>query len=253
MDYILILLGIKIDLNNLEEKNNHIEKMIIIGDFMKKKFGDLTTEEVKEAFRMYVAREFPKIKPFRIIDPLNVGEVLNAFVIYSNDHLKIYRDKKSLLAEKNKEKELAEKNEKAFNNLLTDLTLHFINTGEIKQTYLFNELHKRGEFKFLTKEKINKIKRKAYKILCKEKGSGDDSLNQIKRIAKIKFLQKRGVDETEILKNINNSDLKNNSHINYEISKIIKRINKDNSPLKRIGKELVLKEYLTLKIKCSTS
>ena len=71
--------------------------MLFILDFIKDKFGDLTAEEIKQAFKMYVAKEFPDIKVFRILDSIVVGDVLNAFREYRNESLRTYSQKKQLL------------------------------------------------------------------------------------------------------------------------------------------------------------
>ncbi|MBC7749572.1 MAG: hypothetical protein H7Z76_13530 [Methylotenera sp.] len=95
MNYILAILNIKV--SSPEEKTELNNQMIVIHDFLKTKFGHLTIPEIKEAFKMYVAKEFQDIKVFRLLDCISVGEVLTAYINFRNDSLRVYDDKKRLL------------------------------------------------------------------------------------------------------------------------------------------------------------
>lgn len=76
LNFILNLLNIK----SLEDDfNDHQKNMAFIYKFIVDKFAFLTTEEVKEAFRMYVAKEFD-IKVFRILDCVLIGDVLTSYI-----------------------------------------------------------------------------------------------------------------------------------------------------------------------------
>lgn len=68
--------------------------MLVVMDFIKNRFGGLTIEEIKEAFKMYVAKEFIEIKVFRMLDSVCAGEVLNAYINHRAEMLKIYNAKK---------------------------------------------------------------------------------------------------------------------------------------------------------------
>lgn len=68
--------------------------MLVVSDFLKTKFGHLTIPEIKEAFKMYVAKEFPQIKVFRILDCVSIGEVLSAYTEFRNESLRVYDQKK---------------------------------------------------------------------------------------------------------------------------------------------------------------
>lgn len=59
----------------------------------------MTVPEIKEAFKMYVAKEFEDVKVFRVLDCVAVGEVLNAFREYRNESLRVYDNKKKKLLE----------------------------------------------------------------------------------------------------------------------------------------------------------
>lgn len=92
MNFLIRILNIKV--SNKEEQDNLDFQMPLILDFIKTKFGTLTIPEIKEAFKMFVAKEFPELKVFRMLDCIAVGEVLSAFVNFRNDNLRVYADKK---------------------------------------------------------------------------------------------------------------------------------------------------------------
>lgn len=96
LNFIQAILNIKTNSEN--EKKNLYQQMIIIWDILKSKFPNITTEEIKEAFKMYVAGEFENIKVFRnVIDAILVCEVLNAYIDFRNENLRVYEAKKKLL------------------------------------------------------------------------------------------------------------------------------------------------------------
>lgn len=109
LNYVLTLLNIKAS-NNEEHEDLSIQMLVVL-DFINDKFGDLTTEEIKQAFKMYVAKEFPQIKVFRILDSIVVGEVLNAYRDYRNEALRTYSHKKQLLLTQSSPVSESEKNE----------------------------------------------------------------------------------------------------------------------------------------------
>lgn len=93
INYILILLNVKPPLT-VEELTYRDTQMLVLCDFITDKFGQLTSEEIKTAFKMYVAREFKGVKVFKILDAVSLGEVLNAYVNYRDEHLHVYYSKK---------------------------------------------------------------------------------------------------------------------------------------------------------------
>lgn len=95
MSYIIRILNIKVA--SKAEQDEMDFQMPIILDFIKSKFGTLTIPEIKEAFKMYVAREFEGIKVFRILDCILVGEILTAYTDFRNESLRIYDSKKQTL------------------------------------------------------------------------------------------------------------------------------------------------------------
>lgn len=98
INFLITILNIKI--SSEEEKLQLDKQMALIFDLIKTKFGSLTVPEIKEAFKMYVAKEFEDIKVFRMLDCIVVGEILTAFVNFRNESLRVYDSKKqSLLSE----------------------------------------------------------------------------------------------------------------------------------------------------------
>lgn len=99
INYLLAIINIKIDLNNPSEVNHLKTQGLVILDFIKSKFGMLTIPEIKEAFKMYIAKDFPEIKVYRILDCVVVGEILSAYKDFSTESLRIYDSKKRLFLE----------------------------------------------------------------------------------------------------------------------------------------------------------
>ena len=101
INYLLTILNIKV--SNEDEAQDLKIQMLVVSDFLKSKFGSLTIEEIKEAFKMFVAREFPEIKVFRILDCVSIGEVLQAYIEFRNESLRNYEYQKKVLLESPKE------------------------------------------------------------------------------------------------------------------------------------------------------
>lgn len=95
INYLLTILNIKVS-NEQDAKDLQIQ-MLVVSDFLKSKFGNLTIPEIKEAFKMFVAREFSHIKVFRILDCVSIGEVLQAYTEFRNESLRMYSQKKQNL------------------------------------------------------------------------------------------------------------------------------------------------------------
>lgn len=101
LNYLITILNLKAS-TETEAKDLSIQ-MLVVMDFIKSKFGSLTIPEIQEAFKMYLAKEFPGVKVFRILDCVVVGEVLNAFKEFRNESLRVYDRKKLLLIAESKQ------------------------------------------------------------------------------------------------------------------------------------------------------
>lgn len=86
------LVGVK-NLGETQDENDRNFKFIY--EFIINKFGFLTIEEIKEAFRMYVAKEF-EIKVFRILDCILIAEVLDNYINFRNEKLRSYEPKNKI-------------------------------------------------------------------------------------------------------------------------------------------------------------
>ena len=93
INFLVSILNIKV--SDREEQKKMDVQMVLVYDLILTKFGHLTVPEIKEAMKMYVAKEFPEIKVFRLLDCVSIGEILNAFVEFRNESLRVYSDKKT--------------------------------------------------------------------------------------------------------------------------------------------------------------
>jgi len=92
INYLVVLLNLKTT-NNVDNDNLQVQMLVVL-DFIKSKFGFLTTEEIKEAFKKYVAGDFA-IKVFRILDSIVVADVLNAYIDYRAEIIRTHGSKKT--------------------------------------------------------------------------------------------------------------------------------------------------------------
>ncbi len=97
LNFLITILNIKV--SSEEEKLQLDKQMVLIFDLIKSKFGSLTVQEIKEAFKMFVSGEFPDLKVFRMLDCIVVADVLNAYREFRNESLRAYDQKKKLLIE----------------------------------------------------------------------------------------------------------------------------------------------------------
>lgn len=100
LNYIITLLNIKVE-NEIQSKDLNIQMLVIL-DFVKDKFGFLTVEEIREAFKMYVAKELGFKEIYRNLDTIVVSDVLNAYVDFRNESLRVYEMKKQNLLQQDK-------------------------------------------------------------------------------------------------------------------------------------------------------
>lgn len=112
LNFLITILNIKVSSD--DEKLQLDKQMILIFDLIKTKYGSLTVPEIKEAFKMYVSKEFPEIKVFRMLDCIVVGEILTAFTDFRNESLRVYDAKKQSLL--NKPSEISEEEKQAIRN-----------------------------------------------------------------------------------------------------------------------------------------
>lgn len=152
INYLLTILNIKVS-NQNEAKDLEIQ-MLVVSDFLKSKFGFLTIEEIKEAFKMFVAREFPDIKVFRILDCVAIGEVLQAYTNFRNESLRTYIDKKQVLLSAPPPKTDEEK--KQIRLKFIEMLFEEIKKDKFSDSawLLYDELYNSGKIKITDEEKF---------------------------------------------------------------------------------------------------
>lgn len=152
INFIITILNIKVE-NDPDEIKKMNQQMLLVGDMIRTKFGYLTIPEIKEAFKMYVSKEFSNIKVFRILDCISIGEVLTAFTDFRNESLRVYDKKKEkLLIEQNKISE--EEKQQIRNYFLLVIYNDLLKNGYSDDAWqLFFDLEKSGKINSTTEDK----------------------------------------------------------------------------------------------------
>lgn len=91
INFILDILGVKSLDEDLDEHNRKVK---FIFEFIISKFGFLTIPEIKESFKMYVAKDFGHCDIYRTLDSIVVSDVLNCFIDFRSEKLRVYTQKK---------------------------------------------------------------------------------------------------------------------------------------------------------------
>lgn len=167
INYLITILNIKV--SSQEEANDLKIQMLVVSDFLKSKFGYLTIPEIKEAFKMYVAREFPEIKVFRILDCPSIGEVLKSYTEFRNESLRIYEQKKKLINSPPQIVSMEDK--KKIRDSFIDLVFEELQTSEYYDSawLLYDDLYLSGKIKITDEEKINLYKAEYQKYLSEKR------------------------------------------------------------------------------------
>lgn len=221
LNFILSLLNIKtID----EDPQENQRQLAFIYKFIIDKFSFLTIEEIKEAFKMYVANQF-EVKVFRMIDCVVVGEVLYSFIEHRNNILQNYTPientpKLEIITNSAKE----EINKKAVNRVFNE----FKEEKELPNglTYIYDILVENGLIK------------------VPNKNTPKLSLYYDK---KMKEAQKEMISETK--KAIERSKMRLDKSNLFSLKDTLNSIesNKDNSIILR-AKRIILKEFFISRI-----
>lgn len=151
INYLITILNIKV--SSQEEADDLKIQMLVVSDFLKTKFGHLTIPEIKEAFKMYVAREFPNIKVFRILDCPSIGEVLQAYTDFRAEALRKYSQQKTALLQAPSGP--TEEDKKKIRNKLVDIIFEDLKKqGHSNEAhFLYDELYDSGKIKVTDIEK----------------------------------------------------------------------------------------------------
>lgn len=152
MNYMVSVLNIKAA--NEDEVSELEKQMILVLDLIRSKFGNLTIKEVEEAFKMYVSKEL-NIKVFRLLDCVSVGEILNQYVNFRNESLRVYDHKKQQF--QNRLPEMTEEaKEEIVKNGINKRFLDYKSSGELEDPteYIFDFLLEKGIIKNSTTPKL---------------------------------------------------------------------------------------------------
>lgn len=168
--------------------------MLVVSDFIKTKFGFLTIPEIQEAFKMFVAKEFSEIKVFRILDCIVVGEVLNAFIDFRNENLRVYEQKKQSVMLEKENKITPDKEFKIMSEAINKKYYEYLESKDIQEPFahIFKELIERSIIKMPTKEtpKLslyydNKIKEASEQLIDEFKNTSETDKYKRKLIKEV--------------------------------------------------------------------
>lgn len=160
LNFLITILNIK---SSSDDEQQHLDKqMILIFDLIKTKFGSLTVPEIKEAFKMYVSKEFSEIKVFRMLDCIVVGEILRAFVDFRNESLKVYDDKKRNLL--NQTNEMSEEEKNNLRNEFLKTTFEEVQSNRFSSSawLLFADVESKLNTSIPVKKRLYRIQNKKY-------------------------------------------------------------------------------------------
>lgn len=217
INYLNVLMNIKA--SSEQEQIDLSVQMIVILDFINFKFGFLTIPEIKEAFKMYVAKDFGHKEIFRNLDTILVSDVLNCYVNFRADSLRSYNQNKEKLkiisdnkiSDLEKEKILIE----AINNKFNE----FLNEGTITEPiiHIFDDLIHRKIIKMPDSKTVMYYNLKL-----------DEATKQI----------------SKELRSITSFDKKEKQSVKDELEKIL---NKNSKKVEVRAKKLVLIDFFTKK------
>jgi hypothetical protein len=163
-----------------EDDFTHMDRqMVLVVDLIRTKFGKLTIPEIREAFKMYVAKEFVNVRVFRLLDCVSVGEILNAYINTRDEVLIPYLDQKRQLLEKPPEKSEDEKKQ-IKNEFLKTVFQELKETRKCNDSWiLYDDLEAAGKIKN-TKEEKKKLYNKflqSYILEEKKEIKGSGAIN----------------------------------------------------------------------------
>lgn len=140
-----------------QEKEDLEIQMIVILDFIKSKFGFLTIPEIREAFKMYVAKDFGHKDIFRTLDTILVSDVLNCFMNFRSESLRAYNQKKQKLQLVEQTALTTSEKDEIMINAVNNKFLEFIESGVVLEpiVHVFDELIQRKLIKMPDEKTIS--------------------------------------------------------------------------------------------------
>ena len=154
INYLTKLLNIK---TSSDDSKDFEYQMILILDFIKSKFGFFTIPEIREAFKMYVAKDFGHKEIYRNLDTILVSDVLNCYVGFRADSLRAYNEKLNVLAIEESNKLSESEKEKIMIDAVNNKYKEFLETKDVSEplVHIFTELVERKILKMPTAETPN--------------------------------------------------------------------------------------------------
>ena len=155
INYLIVLMNIKT--SSQQEKQDLEIQMIVILDFIKSKFGFLTIPEIKEAFKMYVAKDFGHKDIFRSLDTILVSDVLNCFMNFRSESLRAYNQKKQKLQIAEQNALTTSEKDEIMISAVNNKFLEFIENGDVSEpiVHVFDELIQRKLIKMPDEKTIS--------------------------------------------------------------------------------------------------
>jgi len=146
-------------------KKDHQIKLI---EFIKASNFNLTIEEIKYAFNLFVQGEFA-MKPMQQLNAVVFGQVMKEYQAYKNEKLRVYRQKKQI-NENQADIPSKQEQEKMLDEAIMNIYLEYKNTGTITgvTSHIYDYLYNQGKLPKHTKEFKSMILKKAKAIAKSE-------------------------------------------------------------------------------------
>ena len=146
-------------------KKDHQIKLI---EFIKASNFNLSIEEIKYAFNLFVQGEFT-LKPMQQLNAVVFGQVMKEYKAYKIEKLRVYRQKKQL-HENQKAIPSKQDQEKMLDEAIMNFYLEYKNTGTITgiTSHIYDYLYNQGKLPQHTKDFKSMILKKAQTIAKSE-------------------------------------------------------------------------------------
>ncbi len=155
-------------LDLLAVNTGKVDHQIKLNEFIKASNFNLTIEEIKHAFNLFVQGEF-SLKPMQQLNAIVFGNVIKEYKAYKIENLKAYRRKKR---EQEEIKAIPSKQdqEKMLNDAIVNSYLEYKNTGTLTGvvSHIYDYLFKQGKLPLHTKKFKAMIFTKAQSIAKSE-------------------------------------------------------------------------------------
>lgn len=150
IEWMIAILNIKC--SDKDEENDLMIQMGMIADLINSQFTKMTIPEIKEAFKMYVAKKF-EIKVFRLLDCVSIADILTAYIDYRNQLTEVFISKRNIALNAPSGPSEQEK-KKIFNDFLKMIFEEVFEKGFSDDAwYIFKQLESLGKIEKSNEEK----------------------------------------------------------------------------------------------------